>query len=244
MVKINQHLLTSLIAIMLLASCNNTNHDKEVNLKEKEIELLKKEIELTEMQTAIDSISSAVTKKSNPQSTIKTEKIISNSTVKEELSRKKSTLINLIGEHKLSLISGVMGANTQVDYYIENGKWIASGSSDMSGMRESYDIELSKEYFKTPFKEYGLSFFLQKSPKDYFPIVDNLKPNSTFIDNYLYFYAKDFGTSLPLTYVDIVKVYADVVVIRYNTKTNEFVMSLFYGDCCDNSSYIFKKTSP
>ena len=35
-------------------------------------------------------------------------------TLKKELSRKKSTLMNLIGEHKLSSISGFMGANTMV----------------------------------------------------------------------------------------------------------------------------------
>ena len=64
-------------------------------------------------------------------------------TLKKELSRKKSTLMNLIGEHKLSSISGFMGANTMVDYSIKNGKWIASGSSNSGGIREGSDIELS-----------------------------------------------------------------------------------------------------
>ena len=72
----------------------------------------------------------------------------SDTNVKEELSLKKSTLINLKGEHKLSSISGFMGANTMMDYFIENGKWIASGSSISGGMREGYDIKLSKDDLK------------------------------------------------------------------------------------------------
>jgi hypothetical protein len=193
------------------------------------------------------------------------------STVKEELSRKKSTLINLTGEHKLSSISGFMGANTMADYFIENGKWIASGSSNSGGMREPYDIELSnedlnklksmkivvskdlslslscnnKEYFKTPFQEDGLSYFLKKSPKDYESNMSiNLNSKSTFIDEYLYLYTKDKVKESEINYVDIVQVAADAVVIKYNTKTSEFEINLFYGDCCDSSTYIFKKSTP
>lgn len=191
----------------------------------------------------------------------------SDSIVKEELSRKKSTLINLKGEHQLSSISGFMGANTMVDYYIENGKWIASGSSNSGGMREGYDIELSKndleklqsmkivisedlslslscnnkEYFKTPFQEDGLSYFLKKSPKDYESYMSkNLKSNSTFIDDYLYLYAKDNVKESEINYIDIVQVVVDAIVLKYNTKTNEFEMILFYGDCCNNLLYTFE----
>ena len=67
---------------------------------------------------------------------------------KEEISEKKNTLIKLKGDHKLNSISGFMGANTIVDYIIENGKWTASGSSNMGGMREGYDIELTKDDLK------------------------------------------------------------------------------------------------
>ncbi len=186
---------------------------------------------------------------------------------KEEISEKKSTLIKLKGDHKLKSISGFMGANTMVDYSIENGKWTASGSSNMGGMREGYDIDLTKddlkklqtmkivvsddlsvslyynnkEYFKAPFKEDGLSYSLKKSPKEYSShMSENLKANSTFIDDYLYFYAKDNFKETELENLDIVGVLADAVVIKYNTKTNEFEMSLFYSACCDNSIYLFK----
>jgi hypothetical protein len=187
--------------------------------------------------------------------------------VKEELSLKKSTLLNLKGEHKLSSISGFMGANTMMDYFIENGKWIASGSSISGGMREGYDIKLSKddlkklqsmkivvsedlslslfcndkEYFKTPFNEDGLSYFLEKSPKDYeFGMPKNLESNSTFIDEYLYLYVEDNVKESEINNVDIAQVGADAVVLKYNTKTTEFEMNLFYGDCCENSGYTFK----
>ncbi len=198
-------------------------------------------------------------------STEKSEK--ADDVVKEEISEKKSTLIKLKGDHKLNSISGFMGANTMVDYTIENGKWTASGSSNMGGMREGYDIELTKddlkklqtmkivvsddlsvslyynnkEYFKAPFKEDGFSYSLKKSPKEYSShMSENLKANSTFIDDYLYFYAKDNFKETELENLDIVGVLADAVVIKYNTKTNEFEMSLFYSACCDNSIYIFK----
>lgn len=36
----------------------------------------------------------------------------------EKISLKKSTLTKLIGEHRLLNISGFMGANTMVDYYL------------------------------------------------------------------------------------------------------------------------------
>ncbi len=207
-------------------------------------------------------------KNDQTQSNDSTSKAVnSDSIVKEELSRKKSTLTNLKGEHKLSSISGFMGANTMADYFIENGKWTASESSISGGMREGGDIELSKddlkklqsmkivisedlslslfcnnkEYFKTPYQEDGLSFFLKKSPKDYESHMSiNLKSNSTFIDDDLYLYTKDNVKEPEINYVDIVQIAADVVVIKYNTKTNEFEMDLFCGDCCNNSSYTFK----
>jgi hypothetical protein len=198
-------------------------------------------------------------------STEKSEK--SDDIAKEEISEKKSTLIKLKGDHKLNSISGFMGANTIVDYVIENGKWTASGSSNMGGMREGYDVELTKddlkklqtmkivvsddlsvslycnnkEYFKAPFKEEGFSYSLKKSPKEYSShMSENLKANSTFIDDYLYFYVKDNFKESELENLDIVGVLADAVVIKYNTKTNEFEMSLFYSACCDNSIYLFK----
>lgn len=188
-------------------------------------------------------------------------------TVKEEMSEKKSTLMKLKGEHKLVSISGFMGANTMVDYLLENGKWKASGSSNMGGMREGYDIDLTKddlkkletmkivvsddltvtlkckgkEYFRAPFKEDGFTYSLKKSPKEYSSnMSEKLKANSTFIDDYLYLYAKDHFAETELEYIDIANVMADAALIKYNTKTNEFEMSLFFANCCGSSIYTFK----
>lgn len=198
-------------------------------------------------------------------STEKSEK--ADDIAKEEISEKKSTLIKLKGDHKLNSISGFMGANTMVDYTIENGKWKASGSSNMGGMREGYDIDLTKddlkklqtmkivvsedltvslfcnnkEYFKAPFKEDGFSYFLKKSPKKYSSnMAESLKANSTFIDDHLYLYADDSFKESDLADIDIAGAMANAALIKYNTKTMEFEMSLFFADCCDNSTYIFK----
>lgn len=197
----------------------------------------------------------------------KDESADSNFAVEQKMSQKKIDLINLKGEHKLSSISGFMGANTMVDYIIENNKWLASGSSIYEGMREPFEIELSKEdlkklqsmkivvsedlsvslycnkkeYFRAPFQEDGLSYFIKKSPKDYSSqMPENLKPNSTYIENSLYLYVKDHVNESEINSVDIAQVAADAVVIKYNTKTKDFEMVLFYGDCCDQSTYVFK----
>lgn len=185
----------------------------------------------------------------------------------EEVSQKKSTLNKLVGEHKLSSISGLMGVNTLNDYYIENGEWIASGSTNSGGRREGYDIDLSKadlnklktmkivvsedlslslfcndkEFFRTPFQEDGMSYFLKKSPKNYETSkFKNLNSTSTFIDDYLYLYAKDEVLESDISFVDILQLGADAVVLKYNFKADELELILFYGDCCDSSTYTFK----
>ena len=183
------------------------------------------------------------------------------------LSEKKKIIMNLIGEHNLKSISGAMGANAMFDYSIEKGKWKASGSSISDGMRESYDIDLAKEelvklksmkirvgedlslsvlckgkeYFNTPFDEEGMSYFLKKSPKDYSSFMsEKLKSSTTMLDDNLYFYAKDRGAKSDIDNINVAEIEPDVVVLTYNVKTNEFEMKLFYGECCDNATYIFK----
>ncbi|MEZ4987050.1 MAG: hypothetical protein R2795_18760 [Saprospiraceae bacterium] len=90
---INQQLLTSLIVIVLLVSCNNTNHEKEINPKENDVELLKKEIVIKEEQAAIDTISTVMTEKSNSSTTVETENIIP----KSRLAGKHNLTIQWIG---------------------------------------------------------------------------------------------------------------------------------------------------
>ena len=192
-----------------------------------------------------------------------TEQAVAN----EPMSKKKELMTKLIGEHSLKSISGFMGANTMVDYLLENGKWSASGSSNSGGMREGYDVTISKKdleklksmkivvaenlsvsflcdgksYFETPFKEDGMNYLLEKAPKDFnSDVPKNLESSTTFLDNYLFFYAKDKVAEGDIKFSEFVGVMADAVMLKYNTTTNEFELVLFYGDCCDSSTYLFK----
>jgi hypothetical protein len=185
----------------------------------------------------------------------------------EPISKKKEVLTNLIGEHNLNSISGASGANAMFDFGLENGKWTGSESANSGGMREAYDIEITKQdlqklksmkiivdkdlkvsfscngkmYFVSPFKEDGMSYFLKASPKDFsFSLPENLKAETTFLDEYLYLYAKDKIAETDLEFLQFVGILADSAVLKYNTKTKEFELTIFYGECCDNATYIFK----
>lgn len=185
----------------------------------------------------------------------------------EKMRRKEALMRKLTGEHILKSISGSIGANTMVDYVLENGKWLATGSSISGGMRESYGIDLSDEemkklksmkiivdddlsvsitmngkaYFTAPYIEEGIAYSLKKSPGEYSSYMsDKLLPSSTFLDDYLYFLVKDNISENEIGPLDITGVNADALVIKYNIKSNQFEVNLFYGDCCDNSTYIFK----
>ena len=186
---------------------------------------------------------------------------------KNSSSSKKDLLTSLIGEHSLQSISGFMGANTMMDYTQSNGKWTASGSMLSNGMREPYNIDLSKTdlqklnsmkiivtsdlsvefscngkiYFTAPSNESRMEYSLKKSPKDYgTSMPENLQPNSTFVDGDLYLFAKDNTSSSEMESVDIAGVGADVAVLKYNVKSNAFELDLFVGDGGGNSEYTFK----
>jgi hypothetical protein len=186
---------------------------------------------------------------------------------KEGISSKKLILSEGIGEYKLNSISSLMGMNSLLDHQIENDKWIASGSSNSGGMREGYDIDLSEDdlaklnsmsiiisndltlslscngttFFNTPFKEDGMSYFLNKAPSEYSSYMsENLTENNTIIDEYLYLYAKDNCEESELSFINIAGISADAVVIKYDFKVKKFEMVLFYGDGFDKSTYIFE----
>ena len=186
---------------------------------------------------------------------------------KEEISSKKLILSESIGEHKLISISSFMGVNSMEDHYIENGKWIVSGSSNSGGMREAFNTDLSDDvlsklksmsiiisndltlslscngmtFFSTPFKEDGMSYFLNKAPSEYSSYMsETLTENNTIIDEYLYLYAKDNCEESELSFINIAEISVDAVVIKYDFKIKQFEMVLFYGDCCDKSAYIFE----
>jgi len=185
----------------------------------------------------------------------------------EPLSKKKELLTSLIGDSKLVSIEALTGANGMVDYSKENNNWIATGSSTSEGMRESYDIEMSnsdikklnsmkinvsndltvsiicngKTFFLTPFKEDAMEYHFKRTPKEYSDVNPKLNKNTTFIGNDLYLFARDYIPNNQIEILDIVGVMADVATISYSTEAKEFTLNLFYGECCDFSSFKFKK---
>lgn len=189
---------------------------------------------------------------------------------KAELSEKRKALMAQIGTHSLVSIMGSMGANTMFDFYKENGIWTAMGSAIEQARREPFDIEISetdlqklksfrvqvsnnltvsvlcngKTYLKAPFDEKGFTYLLKKSPIDYIQkqfIPEKLKASSIFLNDYLFLYAADFISPEKIEAIDIAQVSADVAVLRYNMKSKQFELSLFYGECCDESVYTFVK---
>jgi hypothetical protein len=58
---------------------------------------------------------------------------------------KRETLQALVGTHQLYDISGLMGANSMVDYNKVNGKWKGFFSMIMSGMRNGESIKIQPE---------------------------------------------------------------------------------------------------
>lgn len=84
---------------------------------------------------------------------------------------------------------------------------------------------------------------MKKAPKDYIQeqyIPEKLKASSIFLNDYLFLYAEDFISQDEIGAIDIAQVGANVAVLMYNMKTKQFELCLFYGECCDESVYIFK----
>ena len=188
--------------------------------------------------------------------------------ISEDDSEDKAALLqSLVGEYYLESISGFAGANTMMDYYLEDETWAASGSSNNGGQREGYDIELSSDdlerlasakivvssdlsvhysckgvsYFKAPFQADRMTYKLQGAPEDFIMgVPEGLEASTTFLEGSLMLYAEDNIPEEKMKPIDIAEVWADAVVIGYDLVDSAFVMSLFYGDCCDNSTYTFR----
>jgi hypothetical protein len=181
--------------------------------------------------------------------------------------KKEELLSSLIGEHYLVSISANLGANTMDEYYLEDETWTAGGSANSGGERDGYDIDLSEDdlqklktakivvteelevyfscdgetYFSSPFNATGMNYLLRGTPEDFIMgIPENLDPSTLFIDGYLFIYAKDQILESEISEIDIAGVYADAATIVYDEETATFSMDLFYGDCCDFSTYTFQ----
>jgi len=155
---------------------------------------------------------------------------------------KANILEALIGEHKLQSANALLGANTMVDYYIEDGQWYASGSANEGGERFGYDIDLDEDeldklqtmkivvdddltvnlycqgepIFRIPFIEDGMDFNLEKPVEDYIMMPEGLSEETLVEGSYLYIYALDMLSEDIMDMIDVLGVYGDVVVIRYD----------------------------
>ncbi len=183
------------------------------------------------------------------------------------MSPKQTLLKAAIGAHALQSIYGSMGANTMFDFVLENGKWSASGSAISNATREAYDIDLSEDalqklesmkmevaedlsvtfsceeesIYSAPFKEKGMSYFLQKAPGDFIgSIPKELNDTTTISGDYLYLYAKDQIAEADMQVFDFIGIVCDAVLLRYNCRTKEFELTVFYADCCENATLVFK----
>jgi hypothetical protein len=61
------------------------------------------------------------------------------------VSKKRKITTSLIGEHKIERVSRLIGANGMEDFYFENNKWKASGSSIYQAMRRPYKVDITNE---------------------------------------------------------------------------------------------------
>ena len=188
-------------------------------------------------------------------------------TDENEPNKKKALLTSLIGEHALDFIDGFVGANTMMEYHLDEGKWSASGSSNVGGTREGYAIDLTEEdiqkltsskiivaedltvsyvcdgvsYFSIPFDGAGMPVELSQAPSEYYNVSmpDSLNAQTTFVNNILYLYAVDKVPSGDIEAADIAQVMADGFFLSCDEEG--FQLALFYSGCCDNSIYSFKK---
>ena len=64
--------------------------------------------------------------------------------------------------------------------------------------------------------------------------------NSTIINDVLYIAIEDEVSNAKLSPIDLVIGISDAYKLTYNVLEDEFELTLFYADCCDNAIYVFK----
>jgi len=181
---------------------------------------------------------------------------------------KKAILEKVYGDHLLTSISALSGANTLYDYTKSHDDWYAEGSSISRARRIPFDIDLgpkelsilnsliirvkkdqsvdllckNKVLFSVPFENDVNNFKLSKSNEEYIMgVPKGLSAENNIIDNKLYLTAKDQLPYSELKEIDMVIETADAYSLAYNTQNDEFELTLFYADCCDNAIYRFEK---
>jgi hypothetical protein len=173
---------------------------------------------------------------------------------------------SLVGKYELNAISAVMGANTMVDYEKANGKWKGFMSMIMGGQRNGEALKITPDVLvklntmeiivnpdlsiefncnkiqiaNIPFKEDGMVFEIKGTIEEYSTLY-KLKPELTFEDGELFFYAKDYTDETELVPYDIAEVAPNTIIVSYDTKLKEFKVSLNRLEGMGASTYSFKK---
>ena len=185
------------------------------------------------------------------------------SQLKAPPSLKRKTLTNLIGAHPLTAISAASGANTLLDFYQKNGKWVADGSSIHQAQREGFDIELiqddydklasytitvqadltvviackNKPYFTIPFNDNGMLFDLNTA-NDYLMLPPNLSETTTFQADKLFLFATDKITEAVSSELTVNEMYiGNAAYLFYDSKEKTFELFFFNGD---PTSFLFQ----
>ena len=179
---------------------------------------------------------------------------------------KQDVLKSLVGKYELNAISALMGANTMVDYNKTNGKWKGFMSMNMGGQRNGEALKITPEVLvklntmeiivnpdlsvelncnknqiaNIPFKGDGMVFEITGTIEEYSQ-YNKLKPELTFEDGQLFFYAKDYTEETALAPYDIAEVVPNTIIVSYDTKLKEFNVSLCTLDGMGTSTYSFKK---
>ena len=178
-------------------------------------------------------------------------------------SLKRKTLTSLVGTHPLMAISASAGANTLLDFYKENGKWTADGSSLHQAQREGFDIELiqddydklasytitvqadltvviackNKHYFTIPFNDNGI-FFDLNTANDYLMLPPNLSETTTFQADKLFLFATDKITEAVSSELTVNEMFiGNAAYLFYDSKEKTFELFFFNGD---PTSFVFR----
>ena len=245
------------------------------------------DLKITELTTTVDSLNKRVADLNKELATAKQQELVTtqqlsaattrnaefekvlalkNDTIKQlkaPPSLKRKTLTSLVGTHPLMAISASAGANTLLDFYKENGKWTADGSSLHQAQREGFDIELiqddydklasytitvqadltvviackNKHYFTIPFNDNGI-FFDLNTANDYLMLPPNLSETTTFQADKLFLFATDKITEAVSSELTVNEMFiGNAAYLFYDSKEKTFELFFFNGD---PTSFVFR----
>lgn len=258
----------SLHAVLLTERATTSHSINEltatVNTLTKEVETLTSEIARLNSEKRANQLKiNALTEQLsllNTQIQLKNDTI---SQLKAPPSLKRKTLTKLIGVHNLQAIAAAAGANTLMDFYIENGKWTADGSSIHQAQREGFDIELiqddydklssyklivqedltivilckEKPFFSIPYNDKGMVYQL-KQTNEHALLPPNFSENTLFNEDKLYLFATDQIDESTTSELTVNEMYiGNAAYLYYDTQEKNFQL-FFYNS--DPTNFVFK----